>query len=126
MYEFTWKWSKETRRGRGVNFFTLIREAGQWRIMSIVWGNERPACRPARRLRAARRVVDIAGLEHGLGAPRRTTAGIAWPTDSVVSTRRGNIARSSGKNHPEAWTSPHRRESSSARRAGLDQLGRNR
>ena len=42
VYEFTWQSPQETRRGRGVNFFTLIREAGQWRVMSIVWDNERP------------------------------------------------------------------------------------
>ena len=42
VYEFTWQSSKETRRGRGVNFFTLVHENGQWRIMSIVWDNERP------------------------------------------------------------------------------------
>ena len=28
VYEFTWQSPQETRRGRGVNFFTLIREAG--------------------------------------------------------------------------------------------------
>ena len=42
VYEFTWQSPSETRRGRGVNFFTLIREAGKWRVMSIVWDNERP------------------------------------------------------------------------------------
>lgn len=42
VYEFTWQTPQETRRGRGVNFFTLVREAGQWRVMSIVWDNERP------------------------------------------------------------------------------------
>jgi len=42
VYEFNWQSPKETRRGRGVNFFTLVREAGQWRVMSIVWDNERP------------------------------------------------------------------------------------
>ena len=42
VYEFTWQSPQETRRGRGVNFFTLVREAGQWRVMSIVWDNERP------------------------------------------------------------------------------------
>lgn len=42
VYEFTWRSSNETRQGRGVNFFTLINEAGRWRIMSIVWDNERP------------------------------------------------------------------------------------
>jgi len=42
VYEFTWQSPKESRRGRGVNFFTLVRERGQWRVMSIVWDNERP------------------------------------------------------------------------------------
>jgi hypothetical protein len=42
VYEFNWQSPKEARRGRGVNFFTLVREAGQWRVMSIVWDNERP------------------------------------------------------------------------------------
>jgi Domain of unknown function (DUF4440) len=42
VYEFTWQSPKENRRGRGVNFFTLVRENGRWRIMSIVWDNERP------------------------------------------------------------------------------------
>jgi hypothetical protein len=41
VYEFTWQSPQETRRGRGVNFFTLVRDAGQWRVMSIVWDNER-------------------------------------------------------------------------------------
>jgi len=30
------------REGRGVNFFNFIRDEGKWRIMSIVWDNERP------------------------------------------------------------------------------------
>lgn len=42
VYEFTWQSPRENRRGRGVNFFTLVRENGQWRVMSIVWDNERP------------------------------------------------------------------------------------
>ena len=42
VYEFNWQSPKEQRRGRGVNFFTLVREAGEWRVMSIVWDNERP------------------------------------------------------------------------------------
>ena len=42
VYEFTWQSPRETRRGRGVNFFTLVCEAGKWRVMSIVWDNERP------------------------------------------------------------------------------------
>jgi len=42
VYEYTRQSAKETVRGRGVNFFTLVREAGLWRVMSIVWDNERP------------------------------------------------------------------------------------
>jgi Domain of unknown function (DUF4440) len=42
VYEFTRRSSTETINGRGVNFFTLICHEGQWRIMSIVWDNERP------------------------------------------------------------------------------------
>ena len=30
------------RVGRGVNFFTLIRENGRWKVMSIVWDTARP------------------------------------------------------------------------------------
>lgn len=41
VYEFTWTNQAGTRKGRGVNFFTLIRENDAWRIMSIVWDNER-------------------------------------------------------------------------------------
>lgn len=41
VYEFSSKSTTETRQGRGVNFFTVIREADRWRIMSIVWDNER-------------------------------------------------------------------------------------
>ncbi|MCB2112173.1 MAG: hypothetical protein R3C42_02210 [Parvularculaceae bacterium] len=32
----------DAREGRGVNFYNLIREDGAWKIMSIVWDNERP------------------------------------------------------------------------------------
>ena len=32
----------DAREGRGVNFYNLIRENGAWKIMSIVWDNERP------------------------------------------------------------------------------------
>ena len=42
VYEYKRQSSVETIRGRGVNFFTLVQEGGQWRIMSIVWDNERP------------------------------------------------------------------------------------
>jgi hypothetical protein len=41
VYEFSRRSSTETTQGRGVNFFTLIFSEGQWRIMSIVWDNER-------------------------------------------------------------------------------------
>lgn len=30
------------REGRGVNYYNLIREDGRWKIMSIIWDNERP------------------------------------------------------------------------------------
>lgn len=42
VYEYTRQSAAGTVRGRGVNFFTLVRDAGQWRVMSIVWDNERP------------------------------------------------------------------------------------
>lgn len=42
VYEYTRVTGTETVRGRGVNFFTLVHEAGEWRVMSIVWDNERP------------------------------------------------------------------------------------
>jgi Domain of unknown function (DUF4440) len=42
VYEYTRQTERESVRGRGVNFFTLVHDAGQWRVMSIVWDNERP------------------------------------------------------------------------------------
>jgi uncharacterized protein DUF4440 len=42
VYEYTRQSAKETVRDRSVNFFTLVHDAGQWRVMSIVWDNERP------------------------------------------------------------------------------------
>ena len=42
VYEYTRQTGTQTVRGRGVNFFTLVHEAGEWRVMSIVWDNERP------------------------------------------------------------------------------------
>jgi hypothetical protein len=42
VYAFTRQSPTGVRKGRGVNFFTLIQENGRWRIMSIVWDNERP------------------------------------------------------------------------------------
>lgn len=41
VYEFTRETASGVVRGRGVNFFTLIFQDGAWRIMSIVWDNER-------------------------------------------------------------------------------------
>jgi hypothetical protein len=41
VYEFTWESPAERRKGRGVNYFTLIREEGRWQVMSIVWDTER-------------------------------------------------------------------------------------
>jgi hypothetical protein len=41
VYEFTWNSPTETRQGRGVNFFTVVQNGGEWQIMSIVWDNER-------------------------------------------------------------------------------------
>ncbi len=40
-YEFTWDSPTERRAGRGINYFTLIREQGRWQVMSIVWDTER-------------------------------------------------------------------------------------
>ena len=41
-YEFDWDSATERRAGRGVNFFTLVRDGGRWQVMSIVWDTERP------------------------------------------------------------------------------------
>jgi len=41
VYEFTWDSAQGSRKGRGVNFFTLILQEGRWQVMSIVWDNER-------------------------------------------------------------------------------------
>ena len=41
VYESTWHTAAGTRKGRGVNFLTLIRDDDGWRIMSIVWDLER-------------------------------------------------------------------------------------
>jgi hypothetical protein len=45
VYEYTRESSAGVQTGRGVNFFTLIHQDGSWRIMSIVWDNERPGLR---------------------------------------------------------------------------------
>lgn len=41
VYEYAWKAPAGSRDGRGVNFFTLVTDGERWRIMSIVWDNER-------------------------------------------------------------------------------------
>jgi len=41
VYEYRSQSSDMTRRGRGVNFFNLVNEGHGWKIMNIVWDNER-------------------------------------------------------------------------------------
>lgn len=41
VYEYTLKSSRTTRQGRGANFFNLVNEGHGWKIMNIVWDNER-------------------------------------------------------------------------------------
>ena len=41
VYEFTFEGANRNYSGRGVNFFNLVNEGGGWKIMSIVWDNER-------------------------------------------------------------------------------------
>lgn len=41
VYEYQAQSSDVTRRGRGVNFFNLVNEGHGWKIMNIVWDNER-------------------------------------------------------------------------------------
>lgn len=50
VYEYQFESAAETRRGRGVNFFTLILHDGRWQIMSIVWDNERDTLHLPQRL----------------------------------------------------------------------------
>lgn len=40
-YEYRFQSSDMIRRGRGVNFFNLVNEGHGWKIMNIVWDNER-------------------------------------------------------------------------------------
>lgn len=42
LYRSVYGTGAAAREGRGVNFYNLIREDGVWKIMSIVWDNERP------------------------------------------------------------------------------------
>lgn len=41
VYESTWHTATGIRRGRGVNFFTIVRDDNGWRIISNVWDLER-------------------------------------------------------------------------------------
>lgn len=42
VYRSVYGSGESAREGRGVNFYNFIRENGRWKIMSIVWDNERP------------------------------------------------------------------------------------
>jgi hypothetical protein len=42
VYEFSWDSPTGQRKGRGVNYFTLVRDGERWQVMSIVWDTERP------------------------------------------------------------------------------------
>lgn len=42
VYEYSFSSAAEQRNGRGVNFFNLVNEGDGWKVMSIVWDNERP------------------------------------------------------------------------------------
>ena len=54
VYEFEYRLPDEIRRGRGVNFFNLVNEGHDWKVMNIVWDNERDGVS-----------LDDAGLLHG-------------------------------------------------------------
>lgn len=41
VYEYSFSSDVEQRSGRGVNFFNLVNEGDGWRVMNIVWDNER-------------------------------------------------------------------------------------
>ena len=41
VYEYTFESPDLQRSGRGVNFFNLVNEGDGWKVMSIVWDNER-------------------------------------------------------------------------------------
>ncbi len=42
VYRSVYGSGSSARRGRGVNFYNFVRINGAWKIMSIVWDNERP------------------------------------------------------------------------------------
>lgn len=41
IYAFEYRSGEDVRRGRGVNFFNFVNEGAGWKIMNIVWDNER-------------------------------------------------------------------------------------
>lgn len=41
VYEYQSRSADTARQGRGVNFFNLVNEGRGWKIMNIVWDNER-------------------------------------------------------------------------------------
>ncbi len=41
VYEYRSRSAGITERGRGVNFFNLVNEGHGWKVMNIVWDNER-------------------------------------------------------------------------------------
>lgn len=41
VYEFNFRSPDGARHGRGVNFFNFVNEGRGWKIMNIVWDNER-------------------------------------------------------------------------------------
>ena len=41
VYEYQSRSPGESRQGRGVNFFNLVNDGHGWKIMNIVWDNER-------------------------------------------------------------------------------------
>jgi hypothetical protein len=41
IYEFEYRTADSVRRGRGVNFFNFVNEGDGWKVMNIVWDNER-------------------------------------------------------------------------------------
>lgn len=42
VYEYSYQSETANNSGRGVNFFNLVNDGDGWKIMSIVWDNERP------------------------------------------------------------------------------------
>jgi len=42
VYQYSYESDTANDSGQGVNFFNLIKEGDGWKIMNIVWDNERP------------------------------------------------------------------------------------